>query len=63
MAQFLVTVQARHNDAAPQHLYLLDGELGARDIEALAAELLHDPVVQQARCCSPWLETHNCRCC
>lgn len=51
MAQFLVTVQARHNDAAPQHLYLLDGELSARDIEALAAELLHDPVVQQARWC------------
>ncbi|KPV47759.1 hypothetical protein SE17_41720, partial [Kouleothrix aurantiaca] len=48
MPQYLVTVRARHDAAAPQHLYLLDGELAAPDVDQLAGELLHDTVVQQA---------------
>ena len=34
--------------AAPQHLYLLDGELAAPELDQLTGDLLHDPVVQQA---------------
>ena len=48
MPQYLVTVQARHDAAAPQHLYLLDGELAAPELDQLTGDLLHDPVVQQA---------------
>jgi phosphoribosylformylglycinamidine synthase len=48
MTQYLVTVRARHDEAAPQHLYLLDGELTAAEIQQLTSELLHDPVVQDA---------------
>ena len=52
MAHYLVTVRARHDAAAPQHLYLLDGELATPEIDRLARELLHDPVVQQAAWCA-----------
>jgi phosphoribosylformylglycinamidine synthase len=49
MPAYLVTVARRDDPAARQHLYLLDGELADADVAALAGELLHDPVVQQAR--------------
>ena len=50
MAHYLVTVRALHSPGAPDLLYLLDGELDVAAIDLLAAELLHDPVVQQAGC-------------
>ena len=49
MPAFLVTVSSTLDDAAPQALYLLDGELTDRDLRALTA-LLHDPVIQRAAC-------------
>ncbi|HEU4325083.1 MAG TPA: phosphoribosylformylglycinamidine synthase subunit PurL [Roseiflexaceae bacterium] len=52
MPQFLVTARSRHEREAPQALYLLDGALAPADIERLTAELLHDPVVQQASWCA-----------
>ncbi len=52
MPQFLVTVRSRHEQEAPQALYLLDGALAPADIERLAAELLHDPVVQRVGWCA-----------
>ncbi|MFN8500796.1 phosphoribosylformylglycinamidine synthase subunit PurL [Kouleothrix sp.] len=51
MGQYLVSVRARHGAGAPQHLYLLDGELADSDVARLARELLHDAVVQQAEWC------------
>jgi len=48
MTQYLVTVHARRDAEAPQQLYLLDGELATAEIQQLAAELLHDSVVQVA---------------
>ncbi|MBK9711502.1 MAG: phosphoribosylformylglycinamidine synthase subunit PurL [Kouleothrix sp.] len=48
MAQYIVTVRSRLEAGAPQHLYLLGGDLAPADVEQLAGELLHDPVVQQA---------------
>ena len=51
MAHYLVTVRSRQDAAAPQHLYLLDGELSAGEVQYLADALLHDPVVQVATWC------------
>src|SRR5689334_16018679 len=51
MTQYLVTVRARRDRAAAQHLYLLDGELTAAEIQQLTDELLHDSVVQDAAWC------------
>jgi phosphoribosylformylglycinamidine synthase len=51
MSQYLVTVRARHAADAPQHLYLLDGELTAAQIQQLTAELLHDSMVHEAAWC------------
>jgi phosphoribosylformylglycinamidine synthase len=48
MTPYLVTVHSRREPGAPQHLFLLDGDLTAADIERLTAGLLHDPVVQEA---------------
>src|SRR5215211_6659700 len=48
MTQYLVTVRARRDAEAPEHLYLLDGELTAAEIQQLTIELLHDSVVQTA---------------
>jgi phosphoribosylformylglycinamidine synthase len=47
MTAFLVTVNQRRAEAAPDQLYLINGDLDDRDLEQLAATLLHDPVVQQ----------------
>ncbi|GAB4198982.1 MAG: phosphoribosylformylglycinamidine synthase subunit PurL [Roseiflexaceae bacterium] len=52
MPQFLVTARSRHEQDATQALYLLDGTLAPADVERLAADLLHDPVVQQADWCA-----------
>ncbi|HWQ14667.1 MAG TPA: phosphoribosylformylglycinamidine synthase subunit PurL [Roseiflexaceae bacterium] len=52
MTEYLVTVRSRREPDAPQHLFLLEGDLAAADIERLAAELLHDPVVQEASWCT-----------
>jgi phosphoribosylformylglycinamidine synthase subunit PurSL len=52
MAQFLITVGSRRDAGAPQHGYLLDGEIGQADIERLAGELLHDPVLQEIAWCA-----------
>ena len=51
MAQYVVTVRARHDHAAPDHIYLLDGELSPDHVQHLADELLHDAVTQQATWC------------
>ena len=51
MAQFLVTARARQNPDAPQALYLFDGDLAPEAVARLAAELLHDPVVQDVAWC------------
>jgi phosphoribosylformylglycinamidine synthase II len=48
MPQYLVTVRARRDAEAPEHLYLLDGELATAEIQQLTTELLHDSVVQTA---------------
>lgn len=48
MARYLVTTRSRSDDRAPQHLCLLDGALSDADVQRLAGELLHDPVVQTA---------------
>ncbi|HEU5015331.1 MAG TPA: phosphoribosylformylglycinamidine synthase subunit PurL [Roseiflexaceae bacterium] len=48
MTQYVVTVRARHDHAAPDHVYLLDGELSPNHVQRLADELLHDAVTQQA---------------
>ena len=45
MPAYLITVISRSNDAAPQQLYLIDGDLSAEAITHISAELLHDPVV------------------
>ncbi|MEN9934858.1 MAG: hypothetical protein RLZZ387_1437 [Chloroflexota bacterium] len=47
-AQYLVTVRSRYDHHAPQSLYLLEADLQAAEIDLLANELLHDPVVQTA---------------
>jgi phosphoribosylformylglycinamidine synthase subunit PurSL len=48
VTHFLVTIGSRRDAAAPQHLFLLDGELAAEDVQRLVDELLHDSVVQTA---------------
>lgn len=45
MPAYLITISLRHHDAAPQQLYLIDGELLADAITHISDELLHDPVV------------------
>ncbi len=51
MTQYIVTVRARHDHSAPDHVYLLDGELLPDHVQRLADELLHDAVTQQATWC------------
>lgn len=46
MPEYLITVRSLHDAAAPDHLFLLDGDLSGDDVAQLSAELLHDPVVQ-----------------
>jgi phosphoribosylformylglycinamidine synthase len=48
MTSYYVRVRARHEPDAPQHLYLLAGALQPDAVARIAAELLHDPVVQEA---------------
>ncbi|NWG21153.1 MAG: phosphoribosylformylglycinamidine synthase subunit PurL [Chloroflexi bacterium] len=48
MPEYLVTVCSLHDRSAPDHLFLLDGDLAASDVARLVTELLHDPVVQVA---------------
>lgn len=45
MPAYLITVISRSNDAAPQQLYLIDGDLSAEAISHISNELLYDPVV------------------
>jgi phosphoribosylformylglycinamidine synthase subunit PurSL len=52
MTQYLVTTRSRHEPAAPQQLYLLDGDLAPGDVGHLASALLHDPVVQVVAWCA-----------
>ncbi len=52
MPQYLITVRSTRDPDAPAHLYLLEGELSPDDLQRLAGELLHDPVVQQADWCA-----------
>src|SRR5690349_1074010 len=52
MTQYLITVRSTREPDAPAHLYLLDGELAPDDLQRLAGELLHDPVVQAASWCA-----------
>jgi phosphoribosylformylglycinamidine synthase len=47
MPQYLVSVRSRHDPSAPQHLYLLDGDLPPDAVAQLADALLHDAVVQE----------------
>jgi phosphoribosylformylglycinamidine synthase II len=51
MAQYLISVRSRRDPVAPQHLYLLEGELTDANIQQLTDELLHDAVVQEAAWC------------
>jgi phosphoribosylformylglycinamidine synthase len=48
MPVYLVTVCSRHDPAAPEHLFLLDGDLDDAAVARLTTDLLHDPVVQDA---------------
>ncbi len=48
MPAYLVTAYTRHDPAAPDHLFLLDGDLDHTAVARLTADLLHDPVVQEA---------------
>jgi phosphoribosylformylglycinamidine synthase len=48
MATFLVSVRSRSSAGAPEHRYLLDGDLDDAAVALLTNELLHDRVVQQA---------------
>ncbi|MDW8214265.1 MAG: phosphoribosylformylglycinamidine synthase subunit PurL [Roseiflexaceae bacterium] len=48
MPAYLVTVRSRHDPAAPDHLFLLDGDLDHAVVARLTTDLLHDPVVQEA---------------
>lgn len=47
MPAYLVTVHTRYDPAAPDHLFLLDGDLDYMAVARLTADLLHDPVVQE----------------
>ncbi len=49
MPAYLVTVYSYHDPAAPDHLFLLDGDLDDAAVARLTTDLLHDPVVQEAR--------------
>jgi phosphoribosylformylglycinamidine synthase len=49
MPRYLVTVSHRHEPGAPEQLYLLEGDLTDLEVQQLARELLHDPVVQHVQ--------------
>lgn len=55
MPVYLVTVRSRHDPDAPDHLFLIDGELDHAAIVRLMDDLLYDPVVQEAR----WTDLDN----
>ncbi len=48
MTAYLVTVRSLHDPAAPDHLFLIDGNLDGATVARLTTDLLYDPVVQQA---------------
>ena len=48
MPAYLVTVRSRHDWSAPDHLFLLDGDLECAAVARLTTDLLHDSVVQEA---------------
>lgn len=48
MTAYLVTVRSLHDPAAPDHLFLIDGDLDGATVARLTTDLLYDPVVQQA---------------
>ena len=48
MAQFLITVRWRAEQATPHHLYLIDADLDHAAVAAFTAQLLYDPIIQHA---------------
>ena len=48
MTAYLVTVRSLHDPTAPDHLFLIDGDLDGATVARLTTDLLYDPVVQQA---------------
>jgi phosphoribosylformylglycinamidine synthase II len=48
MTAYLVTVRSLHDPTAPDHLFLIDGDLDGGTVARLTTDLLYDPVVQQA---------------
>jgi phosphoribosylformylglycinamidine synthase II len=48
MTAYLVIVRSLHDPTAPDHLFLIDGDLDGATVARLTTDLLYDPVVQQA---------------
>ncbi|MGQ9827861.1 MAG: phosphoribosylformylglycinamidine synthase subunit PurL [Roseiflexus sp.] len=48
MTAYLVTIHLPEDPAAPDHLFLIDGDLDDATVARLTTDLLYDPVVQRA---------------